>query len=102
MEIVEFKGTNMTLTEAIKDYVVEKLGRTANLLDGVEPADAQLDLGKTTNHHQKGDIFRAEINLQIPGATLRADAMSSDLYAAIDEMSDRIRTQVHKWKETRN
>lgn len=100
MQIVEFNGKNMDLTEAIKDYAVEKLGRIATLLDGVEPADGRVDLGRTTNHHNKGDVFQADINLQIPGATLRAESTKDDLYAAIDDMADKLRTQVVKWKET--
>ncbi len=99
MQIVEFKGTNLELTEAIKDYATEKLGKIATILDGVEPADVRLDLGKPSNHHHKGDIFRAEVNLQIPGAVLRAESETIDLYAAIDEMTDRLRAQVVKWKD---
>lgn len=99
MQIVEFNGTNLELTEAIKNHATEKLGRIATMLDGVEPADTRLDLGKTSHHHNKGDIFRAEINLQIPGTVLRAESERDDLYSAIDEAVDHLRAQVVKWKE---
>lgn len=89
----------MELTESIKDYATEKLGKIATILDGVEPADARLELGKTSNHHKNGDIFRAEINLQIPGGVLRAESETGDLYGSIDEATDRLRLQVVKWKE---
>jgi putative sigma-54 modulation protein len=99
MQIVEFKGTGLELTEAIKDYATEKLGKVATILDDIEPADVRLDLGKPSNHHHKGDIFRAEVNLQIPGGMIRAESETIDLYAAIDEAVDRLRAQVVKWKE---
>lgn len=99
MQIVEFKGTNMELTEAMKEYATQKLGKIATILDGVEPADTRLELGKTSNHHKNGDIFRAEMNLQVPGAVLRAESETGDLYGSIDEASDRLRVQVVKWKE---
>lgn len=102
MQIVEFKGTNMELTEAIKDYATEKLGKIATILDDVEPADTRLDLGKSTNHHKNGDIFRAEINLQIPGDVLRVESETGDLYGSIDEAVDKLRVQVVKWKEKRH
>lgn len=100
MHIVEINGTNIDLTEAIKDHVTEKLGKIASLLEGIEPADARLDLGKTTHHHHKGDVYRAEVNLQLPGAVLRAEETTEDLYVAIDGMVHKLRTQVVKWKET--
>jgi putative sigma-54 modulation protein len=94
---IDIKGTNMELTEAIKDYVNEKIGSMEKFFDNI--IEARVDVGKTTNHHQKGDVFRAEVNLQVPHTLLRAEAEREDLYMAINEVKDEIQRQLKKYKE---
>lgn len=99
MELVEINGTNMDLTDAIKDYVADKLGHVAKLTEKFEPCDVRADVGKTTQGQAKGDVFRAEFNLTIPGTMLRAEAVMDDLYAAIDRATEDLKRQVKKYKE---
>lgn len=61
----------------------------------------QAELGKTTQHHRSGDIYRAEINLQVGGHTFRAVAEKDDLYAAIDEVKDELGREVKANKKKR-
>lgn len=97
MQIV-IKGTNMELTEAIKDYVNEKVGSLEKYFDGI--LEARVDVGIISHHHQKGDIFRAEVNLEVPQKhVLRAEAEREDLYAAINEVKDELQLQLKKFKE---
>ena len=99
MRIVEISGTNMDLTEAIKSHVERALAKVAKLTEKLEPADIRVDVGKTSQHHQKGNIFKAEYNLTIPGTMIRAEATMDDLYTAIDKASDDLRRQVKKYKD---
>ncbi len=89
----------MDLTEAIKSRVERALAKVAKLTQKLEPADIRVDVGKTSQHHQKGDVFKAEYNLTIPGTMIRAEATMDDLYAAIDKASDDLRRQVKKYKD---
>ena len=61
---IDIQGTNMELTEAIKAYINEKIGSLEKYYDGI--LVARVDVGLTTKHHQKGNIFRAEVNLEVP------------------------------------
>lgn len=80
---IKIKGTNFEVTDAIQDYVDKKLaGLEKFLKDG---SKVEVEVGKTTRHHQHGDIFRAEINVNIKGKFHRSESEKSDLYAAIDE-----------------
>lgn len=99
MRITEIKGTTIDLTDAIKKYVEDKLAAVAKLTTKFEPCDVSVDVGKTTEHHRKGDVFKAEFNLTIPGTLLRAEAEKDDLYAAIDEASSDLSRQIKKFKE---
>ncbi|MDD5341585.1 MAG: ribosome-associated translation inhibitor RaiA [Patescibacteria group bacterium] len=95
---IDIKGTNMELTEAIKDYVNEKIGGLEKFFDNI--IEAKVDVGKTSNHHQKGDVFRAEVNLDVPEKyVLRAEATREDLYMAINEVKDDLQRQIKKYKE---
>jgi len=96
---IDIKGTNMELTEAIKDYVNEKIGSLEKFFDGI--LEARVDIGLTNKHHQKGNIFRAEVNLEVPRKhILRAEAEREDLYMAINEVKDELQRQIKKFKET--
>ena len=95
---IDIKGTNLELTEAIKDYVNEKIGGLEKFFDQI--LEARVDVGLTTKHHQKGNIFRAEVNLEVPQKhIIRAEAEREDLYMAINEVKDELQRQIKKYKE---
>ncbi len=95
---IDIKGTNLELTEAIKDYINEKIGSLEKFYDGI--LIARVDVGLTTKHHQKGNIFRAEVNLDVPQKhVLRAAAEREDLYMAINQVKDELQRQLKKFKE---
>lgn len=102
MRINRIKGTKLTLTDAIKAAVVEEL---STLDDRIErwgdSASADVEVGKTTSHHHKGEIFRAEVNLQIPGKLIRAEEENEDLYVAIKDVVGTLERELKKEKELR-
>lgn len=99
MRITELKGTNMELTPAIKEYAEQKLMSLQKLTEKYEPCDVAVELGMTSKHHQKGDIFFAEFHMVIPGASLQARTVKDDLYAAIDLAKDELKRQIIDRKE---
>ncbi len=102
MEIAKIKATGFDLTPAISDYAEEKVRHMEKFLASIqEPKKAFIELARTTNHHNKGEIFRAEVMLDLPGRMLRAEATNEKLYAAIDAVKDTLERQVIQYKETR-
>lgn len=103
IKINNIKATGIELTPAIRDYFTKKVALLEKL---VPPEDesvaADLEVGKTTAHHQSGDVFRAEINLHAYGEILRAEAVREDLYAAIDETKDEMADILRKKKKKNN
>lgn len=85
---IEIKCTGIELTEALRAYVEEKLGRLGKFVNGKDAFLVTVELGKTTAHHHKGEVFRAEANMKLEGTLLRAEATASDLYAAIDLLKE--------------
>ncbi len=95
------KTKNLELTEEIENYLNKKLEGlkkfTSNFNQGL--LKGAVEIGRTTKHHQTGDIFRAEINLSINGKLFRAESEQESLYAAIDEVRDDLELEIKKFKE---
>ena len=88
------------MTDAISSYVEEKL---QSLEKFAIPHDEEnpllyVEIGKTTNHHQSGDIFRAEVSMTVRGKQFRAVSKKDDLYAAIDDMRAELMRELTSYK----
>jgi len=94
---INIKATRMELTPAIETAVIEKIGGLEKYFDNI--IGCEVEVGKTTNHHQKGDIFRAEANLEVPKKIIRAEAETDDLYKSLTEVKDKLKVEIIKYKE---
>jgi len=101
MRLTKLLGTNLEVTSAIRAYVEERL------IDGLKKfalhADADgtmldVECGKTSHHHQKGDVFRCEAQLKLGKQLFRAEATTDDLYASIDKVRDELKGQLTAWE----
>lgn len=102
MRITELSGNYIELTDAIRQYVENKIGMLEKFCEGYSPCDVRVEVGKTSEHHNKGKIWRAEYTLTLPGGTLRAEALEEDLYAAIDRAKDVLKQQLLEFKKRDN
>jgi ribosomal subunit interface protein len=94
---ISIKTTNIELTPALKDYTEKRLNNAAKFIGN--DVFINVEIGKTSNHHKQGDIFRAEINLTTAlGKQFRAVSEKPDLYEAIDDVRDEIVSAVSSEK----
>jgi ribosomal subunit interface protein len=84
------KATNITLTPSISEYTEKRMNKISKLLKDDSALQCDIELARTTEHHNKGDIFRAEIHIVGSGKNIYASANESDLYVAIDAVRDEI------------
>jgi len=98
---IEIKCTGIELTDALRSYVEGKLGRLGKFVHGKDAFLVTVELGKTTAHHHKGEVFRAEANMKLDGALLRAEATANDLYAAIDLLKEEANREIVNRKTKR-
>lgn len=95
---INIKGTGIELTEALTNYVDQVLESVEKIIpDNVDPI-VQVEIGKISNHHKSGEIFRAEINIEIDGVLLTAREEMEDLYAAIYAVKEHIIVEIKKMK----
>ncbi len=91
IKINNIKATGIELTPAIKDYVIKKINMLEKYVDQDDTSiSVDIEVEKTTDHHQKGELFRAETNFQMGGKMFRAEALNEDLYASIDKVKDEL------------
>ncbi|MCK5825640.1 MAG: ribosome-associated translation inhibitor RaiA [Desulfuromusa sp.] len=83
---------HMESSDAIRNYVEDKLSRVKKYID--EPIDAQvvLSIQKKINH-------RAEVTMVAKGLTMKSTESKEDMYAAIDLMVDKIERQLKRHKD---
>jgi len=85
---INIKATGIELTSAISDYVNKKISYLEKYL--TSDVVAQVEVGKTTEHHKAGNVFKAEVHVIGGGLDLYAVSEKEDLYAAIDTVKDEI------------
>ncbi len=100
---IKIKTTNIELTDSISSYVDEKLQSVEKFMVSHEEEEPVLyvEIGKTTNHHNSGDVFRAEVTTTVRGKQFRAVSEKSDLYTSIDDIRTELVRELtsHKDKE---
>ena len=94
------KTTDFSMTPAIKDYIEKRISHLDKFVnpDKKELPMCYIEIGKTTNHHKSGDLFRAEVTINIGSKSLRAEATEDDLYAALDKVSEEMSEELKSFK----
>ena len=87
---INTKTTDIDLTPEISAYLEKRLASMDKFISGDEAAIVDVEIGRKTRHHQTGDIFRAEININSGSKSFRAVSERADLYSAIDEVKHEI------------
>lgn len=96
---INIKTTALSLTPAISEYVEKRLDSVEKFFQDDSTAQFDIELAKTTSHHKKGDIFRAEVHIIAKGINTYASAEKEDLYSAIDAVRDEILREVKSSNE---
>ncbi|HCV21205.1 MAG: ribosome-associated translation inhibitor RaiA [Arenicellales bacterium] len=84
-------GQHLEITQALKDYVGEKMDRVERHFDEVIKVHIVLHVEKTRH--------LAEVTINTKGAQLHATGTAQSMYAAIDAMADKLDRQVTRRKE---
>ena len=84
-------GKNIEVTDAIKGYIESKIGR-------VEKYFKDTDLTATVTIRVRGKEQIVEVTIPASKMVLRAEEKHSDLYAAVDLVSDKLERQIRKNK----
>ncbi|NCO00058.1 ribosome-associated translation inhibitor RaiA [Candidatus Falkowbacteria bacterium] len=96
---IKIKATRIEMTKALKDYVEAKISSVSKYLGKIKSANCEVEISKSVGGQNKGEIYRAEVNLDVPGKLLRVEKTEKDLYKAIDKVKDHLEMIIKKYKE---
>lgn len=88
------KTTGITLTPAISDYTKKRLEKVSVFLEKDPSIQCDVELGRISAHHQKGEVFRAEVHLVGSAKNIYVSAEKDDLYSAIDAVKDEVLREI--------
>ena len=89
-------GHHLDVTPALRNYVMEKLQRVLRHFDQVIDVKVLLSVH---NESEKDKRQRAECTIRVKGNDLFAESAHEDLYAAVDELMDKLDRQVVRHKD---
>ncbi len=87
----------MELTPAIRAYAEEKMLTLQKYVNAIRHMD--IEVGKASGHHHKGDIFLCKVDVQLGGDVIQMEREAEDLYKAIDKVRDHLRAELAEWKQ---
>jgi putative sigma-54 modulation protein len=89
-------GHHLEVTPALRSYVTTKLDRITRHFDQVVDVKVLLTVEKQKEKERRQ---RAECNIHVKGNDLFAESSHEDLYAAVDELVDKLDRQVVRHKD---
>ena len=89
-------GHHLDVTPALREYVLTKLDRVTRHFDQVVDVNVLLAIDKSK---EKDRRQRAEVTLRVKGRDIFVEQSHEDLYAAIDQLMDKLDRQVMRHKD---
>ena len=88
-------GRNIAVTDALRDYVEEKLSAATNVFDIPMNTEVVLRVEKNPSNPVPQIV---EVTVFIKGTVVRVSEAATDMYAAVDMAADRVSRQLRKFK----
>ena len=89
-------GHHLDITAALREYVITKLERVTRHFDQVVDINVLLSVEKLS---EKALRQKAEVTLHVKGKDIFVESAHQDLYAAIDDLIDKLDRQVCRHKD---
>jgi len=92
---IEIVGRGFNLSDSIRDYLEEKIGRLERFYDNIQRAHVVIN----RQPHKDGELYKLEVTLYAAGKTFHAEKTTSAIYEAIDTISDVLERSVRRYKD---
>jgi len=89
-------GHHLDVTPALREYVITKLDRVTRHFDQVVDINVVLSVEKQKEKERRQKV---EVNLHVKGRDIHVEHANEDLYAAIDQLVDKLDRQVCRHKD---
>jgi ribosomal subunit interface protein len=100
---INLKETGIELRKNQRSYLEKRLLSLEKFVDlASEQVICDVEVSKTTEHHQSGNIFYTEINLNEDGKLYRATATAETIESAIDEAKKELLKELRRSKRKKS
>jgi putative sigma-54 modulation protein len=97
---ITLAGIHLEITDAIRTYTMGKMRTLEKYVPSNDSsAKMSIELGKTTNHHTHGNVFKATGHLHIRGKEVTLETTQDDLYKAVDTLKDMFTREMAQYKD---
>lgn len=93
---IKISGRKVSVTDAMRDHVNEKVGESLKVFD-IKPMTCDVVL-RVDKNPSNPDRKMCEVTVFVRDNVVRVEASSADMYAAIDEAADKVARQLRKYK----
>jgi putative sigma-54 modulation protein len=93
---LKISGHHLEVTPSLREYVLTKLDRITRHFDQVVDVSVLLTV---ENQKEKDRRQKAEVTLHVKGRDIFVEQSHEDLYAAIDQLMDKLDRQVCRHKD---
>ena len=93
--------SSIQLTPALEAYIENKFAPLAKFvkhLEEMSETELRLEIGRTSRHHNKGEVFVAVVDLRLPKKILRAEEYAENIRDAINQAKNTLRLEIEKNK----
>lgn len=92
-------GKNVDVTDALRTYVEEKLGKVEKFSRHIVDVNVELSVAKNPRIKNNQQVT---VTTSVNGLLLRAEESSTNMYAAIDLVADKLERQLKKYERKRS
>ena len=86
---ITFKARNMEVSNALKEYATKRMSKFDRLIKA-EDATVSMTMVK--------DRYRLEVTIPYNGIIIRGEEEGYDLYTCVDNVTDKLESQIHKYR----
>lgn len=90
------KGKNLEITEALREYALEKVGKVEKYFDKIIKTEIEMSVERNP---KISDNQVVEVTVFTSGPVIRAKESAADMYQAIDLVAAKLERQVRKAKK---
>jgi len=99
---IDFHYIHLEPTEALEAHARKSFASLEHIIRGIDPEGSallKLEFIRSTHHHNKGLVYQAKAQFDLPKKVFHAEASGADMHATLDEARHKLVSAVERYKE---
>ena len=94
------KSKEIEISDDLKSYIEKRFSKLGKFLESVDTnlIEVVAEFEKISGRHRQGEIYQANINLNLPGKFFRFEVKGDNLYSIVDEADNELESEITKYK----